>query len=51
MWAHGRLDDAPASPSGNVSPDGAYATVLEIYRGSGGVKKSAGIEEKETLTQ
>lgn len=45
------LDDAPASPSGNVSPDGAYATVLETYRGSGGAKKSAGIEEKEALTQ
>ncbi|WP_442978928.1 hypothetical protein, partial [Salmonella enterica] len=45
------LDDAPASPSGNASPDGAYATVLETYRGSGGAKKSAGIEEKEALTQ
>ncbi len=44
-------DDAPASTSGNASHEGAYATVLETYRGTGGAKKSAGIEDKEALTQ
>ncbi len=37
--------------AGSVSLDGTHATALEIYRGSGDVKKSAGIEKKKDLTQ